>query len=201
MQTDQKFMQDRADSMLAASYGADFDNPADMDRLRNIVRFVLDENGELIEKLPGKGALEEVGIGTYEKQFRAAMKNPVARFLRNSIDRILGREERPEMLRHSHALKLELGRDWKRFYANLLVGENNKGLLMHLLETGDIDESYIAELNSKTGWVFNRHPLPIYEVLVDQSSKQSKVDGGGLYKILLEIRPREFRTFFAKKHS
>lgn len=194
-------MQERADQMLAASYGADFDDNEDMDRLRNIVRFVLDEDGELIEKLPGIGSLEEFGLGTYRKQFNAAMRNPAVRFLRNSVDMILGRGERQEMLRHSHALKQELGKDWKRFYSNLLLGEDKQGLLMHLAETGDIDESYIEELTRKTGWVFNRHPLPIYEVLVNQASKQSKVDGGGLYKIILEIMPGEFRTFFAKKHA
>jgi hypothetical protein len=57
-------MQDRTDRMLAASYGADFDDQEKMERLRNIVCFVLDENGELIEKLPGKGSLEEFGIDT-----------------------------------------------------------------------------------------------------------------------------------------
>lgn len=194
-------MQDRADRMLAASYGADFDDQDAMERLRNIVCFVLDENGELIEKLPGKGSLEELGIGTYKKQFNAAMRNPLIRAVRNSIERILGREERQEMLCHSHALKLELGRDWKRFYSNLLIGENNQGILKHFAEQGIIDNNYIEKLADNTGWVFNRHPLPIYEVLVDQSSKQSKVDGGGLYKIILEIRPGDFRTFFAKKHA
>jgi thiamine kinase-like enzyme len=187
--------------MLAVSFGADVDDKEEMYRLRNIVRFVLDENGEIVEKLPGIGALEEFGIGTYKKQFRAAMRNPLTRFLRNGIERILGRETKQEMLRHSHALKLELGRDWKRFYSNLLIGEKNQGLLKHLAEQGIIDDNYIAELTRNTGWVLNRHPLPIYEVLVDQASKQSKVDGGGLYKIILEIRPEEFMTFFAKKHA
>lgn len=188
----------RAEGILMASLGA---SERSLEELKSTVRFVFDENGEIIEQLPGLGTLEEFGIGTYKKQFNAAMRNPLARFVRNGIERVLGKETKQEMLRHSHALKLDLSKDWKKFYTNLLIGENNKGILRHLAEQGIIDDNYIAELTKNTGWVFDRHPFPIYEVLVDQASKQSKVNDGGLYKIILEIRPGEFQTFFAKKHA
>gem|GEM_PF-4864685 len=195
-------IQNPADSMLAASFGADVDDKEEMERLRNIVRFVLDENGEIVEKLPGIGALEEFGLGTYKKQFRAAIRNPLTRFVRNGIERIFGNDERSEMLSHSHALKQDLGsRDWKRLYANLLIGENNKGILSYLAGQGVIDESYIEELAGNTGWVFSRHPLSIYETKVDQHTKHALANDGGLYKIILEVRPEEFKAFFAKKHG
>jgi len=186
------------EGILMASYGT---NEMSIEELKRMVRFVFDENGEIIEKLPGIGTLEESGLETYKKQFRAAMKGPFARFFRRVLgNRDIG-ETRQEMLNHSHALKQELGKDWKRFYANLLIGKNNQGLLMHLAEQGIIDESYIEDITKRTGWVFNRHPIPIYEVEVHQRTKQALSNDGGLYKIILEIRPDEFATVFAKKHG
>lgn len=187
------------EGILRSSLGADDD---DLEEKRSMVRYVFDDNSEIIEMLPGLGTLKEFGIGTYKKQLNAASKSKFRRFLRNTLDKIRGKDTRAELLRHSHALKLELtSKEWNRFYSNLLIGENNQGLITHLIETKEIDESYVEELARKTGWAFNRHPLPIYEILVEQASKQAKVNGGGLYKIILELKPDEFKTFFAKKHS
>ncbi|MBD3304224.1 phosphotransferase [Candidatus Woesearchaeota archaeon] len=189
----------KEERILMATLGA---SGRSLEELKNTIRFVFDENGEVIEQLPGIGTLEEFGIGTYRKQFNAALRSPLVRSLRNSWDRLVHKDEtRQEMLRHSHALKLDLGKDWKRFYANLLIGENNQGLLKHLAELGIIDDNYIKELTKNTGWVFNRNPLPIYETKVDQCTKQALANDGGLYKVILEVRPDEFHTFFAKKHG
>ncbi|MBW2994183.1 phosphotransferase, partial [Candidatus Woesearchaeota archaeon] len=186
------------EGILRSSLGADDD---DLEEKRSMVRYVFDDNGEIIEMLPGIGTLEEFGIGTYQKQYRAASKSKFRRFLRNTLDKIRGKDTRAEMLRHSHALKLDLSKDWKRFYANLLIGENNQGLLKHLAEQGIIDDNYIAELTKNTGWIFDKHPLPIYEIKFDQHTKHALANDGGLYKIILEIRQDEFCTFFAKKHG
>lgn len=186
------------EGILRSSLGAD---DVGLEEKRSMVRYVFDDNGEIIEILPGIGTLEEFGIGTYKKQYRAASKSKFRRFLRNTLDKIRSKDTRAEMLRHSHALKLDLSKDWKRFYANLLIGENNQGLLKHLAEQGIIDDNYIAELTKNTGWVFDRHPLPIYEIKFDQHTKHALANDGGLYKIILEIRQDEFCTFFAKKHG
>ncbi|MBW3004235.1 phosphotransferase [Candidatus Woesearchaeota archaeon] len=190
----------REEGILRSTLGA---TDEDLEAKRRMARYVFDEHGELITMLPGIGTLEEFNIGTYKKQFKAALKNPITRLARRGLDWLLRKDDtRHQMLRHAHALKLELGGgDWDRFYSNLLVGKHEQGLLIHLGETGEIDESYTKELASRTGWFFNRHPLPIYEVLVEQASKQGKINGGGLYKIILELRPGEFATFFAKKHA
>lgn len=197
MQTE---LQDWTDRTLALTMGVNMDNPEEMERARQAARVVLDENNELIQMLPGPGELKESGLGTYKKQMRAAMKGSLARLWRKGAERIFG-SNKQIILDTCHALKQDLGRDWKRFYANLLIGENDEGLLKYLAEQKDIDESYIETLAKNTGRIFNKYYLPMYETKIEQATKQTLANDGGLYKIMVEIRPGEFRTFFAKKHG
>lgn len=244
-----------ADKEVAGIANADFDNPEQMARAKGLVRAVLDEHGKLIQMLPGPDELKESGFGTYKKQMRAAFRGYLAKLWRKGAQRIFG-SNKQAILDSCHALKQDLGRDWKRFYTKLLVGEpdeilvplpiheplpesshmkaenlwdqygklrsgsllmdalfnkndkyyktyvkDNPGVLAHLAEKGDIDESYIQELARKIGRIFNKYDLPVYETKIEQASKQAFATDGGLYVINIEIRPDEFRTFFAKKHA
>jgi len=246
-----------ADKEVAGIARADFDNPEQMARAKGLVRAVLDEHGKLIQMLPGPDELKESGLGAYKKQMRAAFRGYLAKLWRKGAQRVFG-SNKQAILDSCHALKQDLGRDWKRFYAKLLVGEsdtilvplpiseplpdrnsmkaenhnmwdqygkllsgsllmdalftkndkyyktyvkNSPGVLAHLAEKGDIDESYVEELARNTGRIFNKYPLQIYETKIEQASKQAFATDGGLYVINIEIRPDEFRTFFAKKHG